>query len=72
MPHAPPADALNKVRVVSAIQLIHWISNLAQVPSPRFCGALFDIYLRADTPVTGAREQWAASLKQLLNAMTAK
>jgi hypothetical protein len=38
------------------------------VPSLRFCQALFDIYLRSDTPVTGAREQWAASVKQMLDA----
>jgi hypothetical protein len=43
-----------------------------QFSSPRFCGALFDIWLRADTPVTGAREQWAASLQQMMNVTTAK
>ena len=33
--------------------------------------ALFDIYLRADTPVTGAREQWAATVKRMLNVTSA-
>jgi hypothetical protein len=43
-----------------------------QLPSPRFSSALFDIWLRADTPVTGAREQWAASLQRMMNVTTAK
>lgn len=42
------------------------------VPSPRFPSALFDIWLQADTPVTGAREQWAASLQRMLNASAAR
>jgi hypothetical protein len=43
-----------------------------QLPSRRFCSALFDIWLRADTPVTGAREQWATSLQQMMNVTSAK
>lgn len=30
--------------------------------------SLSDLCLRPDTPVTGAREQWAASVKQMLDA----
>lgn len=36
------------------------------IPSPQFAAALFDIWLAADTPVTGAREHWAEKLKQLI------
>ena len=37
-----------------------------RVNSPPFAAALYDIYLAADTPVTGAREQWAESMRGLV------
>lgn len=36
------------------------------ISSPQFAAALFDIWLRADTPVTGAREHWTEQLKQMI------
>ncbi len=37
-----------------------------RVASPPFAAALYDIWLAQDTPVTGAREQWAQTLRTLL------
>ena len=37
-----------------------------RVASPSFAAALYDIWLSPDTPVTGAREQWAQALRTLL------
>lgn len=36
------------------------------VDSPPFAAALYDIWLAADTPVTGAREQWADTMRRLV------
>lgn len=37
-----------------------------KLASPQFAAALFDIWLAADTPVTGAREQWAETMTQMV------